>query len=72
MKDATMLSTVPPAVTAERANTQATPKPLAAIVGTLLVNGRPIPMMADHALEAVSVNVAALARPILEEFGISE
>jgi len=71
MKNATMRKTVPPAV-AERGNAQAAPRAAAAIVGTLLVGGRLIPMTADHALEAVSITAATLAWPILEEAGILE
>lgn len=70
MNNATMIETVPPAV-AELPSAQKTPKPAAAIVGFLVVNGRTVPMMADHTLDIVSVRVAALARPILEEY-ISE
>ncbi len=71
MNNAAMRKTVPPAV-AERGNAQVAPRALAAIVGTLLVGGRLIPMTADHSLEVVSLHAAALARPLLEDFGILE
>lgn len=70
MNNATMINAVPAAKVAERPAMQEAPKPAAAVVGVLNIGGRLIPMMADHALDVVSLGVAALARQGLEESGL--
>ena len=73
MNNETMIATVPAAPVAELpslGNAQA-PKPAAAIVGFVVVNGRTVPMMADRSFDAVSLVVAAYARQGLEDSGIS-
>lgn len=69
MNNASMLPTVPAASVAELPAMQEAPKPAAAVVGFVFINGRTIPMMADHTFDAVSLGVAALARQGLEESG---